>query len=98
MVTDVAVFPVSSQEALDLANKSTSLIVLYATCPIVFASGDEHLLGIRRHGAIDALFALNVQASWRLPTLACWYWAFLNRRHWRRRERYVDARGVASAG
>jgi hypothetical protein len=63
MMTDITVLSILPQEALYLSNERSSLFVIfYATRPVVFSSGDEHLLGIRGHGAIDALLALNVQA------------------------------------
>ena len=96
-MTYIAVFPVSSQEVLDLANECAAFVVFYATGPIILASGYEHMLGVRGHGAIDALLALNVQARRRFSTLACWRRAALNRGHWRRRKGNIDARGVAAA-
>ena len=96
-MTYIAVFPVSSQEVLDLANECAAFVVFYATGPIILASGYEHLLGVRGHGAIDALLALNVQARRRFSTLACWRRAALNRGYWRRRKGDIDARGVAAA-
>ena len=96
-ITNVAVFPISSQEVLDLANECAALVIFYATGPIVLASGDEHLLGVSGHGTIDALLALNVQASWSLSALACWRWTALDRGYWRRRKGNINARGVASA-
>lgn len=96
-VANIAVFPISSQEVLDLANECAALIIFYATGPIILASRYEHLLGVGGHGAIDALLALNIQARRSLSTLACWRRAALNRRYWWRRKGYIDARGVASA-
>jgi hypothetical protein len=95
--TNIAVFPISSQEVLDLTNEYAAFIIFYATGPIVLASGYEHLLRVGGHGAIDTLFALNVKARRRLPALACWRWAALNRGYWWRRKWDVDARCVASA-
>ena len=96
--TNITVFPVSSQEVLDLTDERAAFVVFYATGPVVLASGYEHLLGVGGHGAIKALLTLDVQARRRLSTLACWRRAALNRRYWWRRERDVDALGVASAG
>jgi len=96
-VTNIAVFPISSQEVLDLANECAAFVIFYATGPVVLASGYEHLLGIGGHGAIDALLALNVQTWWCLPALARWRRAALNRGYWRRRKGNIDARGVAPA-
>jgi hypothetical protein len=71
-MTDIAVLSILPQEALNLSNESSSfLVIFYATSPVVLASGYEHLLGVRGHGAIDPLLALNVQAWWGLSTLAC---------------------------
>jgi hypothetical protein len=95
--TNIAVFPIPSQEVLDLANEYAAFVIFYATGPIVLASGYEHLLGVGGHGAIDALLALDVEARRRLSTLACWRWAALNRGYWWRRKGNVDARCVASA-
>ena len=96
-VTNIAVFPISSHEVLDLANERAAFIVFYATGPIILAGGYEHLLGVGGHGAIDALLALNVQTRRSLSALACWRWTALDRWYWRRRKGNVDARGVASA-
>lgn len=72
MMTDIAILSILPQEALDLSNESSSfLIVFYATSPVVLASGYKHLLGVRGHGAIDALLALNVQAWRGLSALTC---------------------------
>ena len=89
--TNIAVFPISSQEVLDLANEFAAFVIFYATGPVVLASGYEHLLGVGGHGTIDALFTLNVQAWWCLSALASWRWAALNRGYWRRRKGNIDA-------
>jgi hypothetical protein len=95
--TNIAIFPISPQKVLDLADECAAFIVFYATGPIVLASGDEHLLGVGGHGAIDALLTLDVQARRSLSALTCWRWTGLDRGYWRRRKGNVDARGVAPA-
>ena len=97
--TDVAVLSVLAQKALDLSNECASFFVIfYPTRPVLFASGYEHLLGIRGHRAIDALLALNVQACWGLSALTCRRWTSSDGGNWRWCEGNVDARGEAAAG
>jgi hypothetical protein len=89
-VTNIAVFSFRPQEVLDLANESASLIVFYATGPVVLSSGDQDLLGVGGHGAIDVLLTLDVQTRWNLSTLACWRWTAFDRGYWWRRKGNVD--------
>ena len=90
--TDVAVLSVLAQKALDLSNECASFFVIfYPTRPVLFASGYEHLLGVRGHGTIDALLALNVQAWWSLSALTCGRWTSLDGGKWRWCEGNVDA-------
>jgi hypothetical protein len=48
-----------------------AFLVLDLALPIALASEDEHLLGVRRHAAIEILLPLNVQACRHLAALAC---------------------------
>lgn len=85
LITDIAVLSILPQEALDLSDKCSSfLVIFYATRPIIFPSGYEHLLGVRGHGAIDVLLTLDVQACWCLSALTCWRWTRLDcgKRRW----------------
>ena len=92
LTTDIAVLSILPQEALYLSDKCSSfLVVLYATRPIIFPSGYEHLLGVRGHGAIDVLLTLDVQACWCLSALTCWRRTSLDCGKWRRCEGNVDA-------
>lgn len=55
---------------VQLAHEHAVLVLLYPALPVGASSRDEHLLCICCHGAIEILFAFNVQSRRSLATLA----------------------------
>lgn len=77
---------------------STLLLCLFLDLarPVAAAGADQHLLGIRGHGATEGLLALDVQAVGRLAAWAGWRGTGVDDGEGRRAEGDGDSGGVGS--